>query len=114
MWFILPGCHCGFKTKVILDVPTILCLNVTNVINIGNSFQSIEQLMKRSTGIPYGSIIHYKACWLSNLTASIFLSKQKGQKWQLRKPACELLIKKLNCTKAIRMLIFQSISFLVH
>jgi len=84
------------------------------LILVTNSFQSIEQLMKRSTGILYRGILLYKAHCLYNLATSIFPNKQTDRRWQLLKPACELLIKKLNCMKAIRILVFQSTGVLMH
>lgn len=113
MWFVLSGCHCVFKTKVILDVPPALMLLIL-IILVTNSFQSIERLMKRSMRILYRSIVHYKAHCLCNLAASIFPNKQKSQRQQLLKPACGLLMRNLNCMKAIMMLLFQAIGLLMR
>lgn len=95
-------------------LPSCALMSLILLILVTNSFQAIEQLVKRSTGILHRGIVHYKAHCLCNLTASIFPNKQKGQSSQLLKPACELLIKKLNCMKANRMIVFQSIGFLMH
>lgn len=69
-----------------------------------NSSQPIEQLRKVNGNSQRG-VFHYKAHCLCNLAASIFPSKPRAQRWQLHKPASELLIKTLDCMKAIRMLV---------
>lgn len=95
-WMCLPFC------SLVLIILLIL---------VTNSFQSIERLMKRSMRFLYRSIIYYKAHCLCNLATFIFLNKQKGQRLQLLKPACELLMRNLNCMKAIMMLLFHSAGF---
>lgn len=86
-------------------LPTCALMLLILLISVRNSFQPIEQLRKVNGNSQRG-VSHYKAHCLCNLPASIFPSKPRGQRWQLHKPASELLIKNLNCTKAIRMLAF--------
>lgn len=111
-----------FSLAVIVDLkpksfwmclPSSALMLLILIILVTNSFQSIERLMKRSMGILYRSIVHYKAHCLCNLAASIFPNKQKSQRRQLLKPACGLLMRNLNCMKAIRMLLFQAIGLLM-
>lgn len=96
----------GLKPKSFwMCLPTCALVLLILLISVRNSFQPIEQLGKVNGNSQRG-VFHYKAHCLCNLAASIFPSKPRAKRWQLHKPASELLIKKLNCTKAIRMLMF--------
>lgn len=96
----------GLKPKSFwMCLPTWALMLLILLIWVRNSFQPIEQLRKVNGNSQRG-VFHYKAHCLCNLAASIFPSKPRAQGWQLHKPASELLIKKLNCMKAIRILVF--------
>lgn len=95
----------GLKPKSFwMCLPTCALMLLIILISVRNSFQSIEQLRKVNGNSQRG-VFHYKAHCLCNLAASVFPSKPRARRWQLHKPASELLIKKLNCMKAIRMLV---------